>query len=270
MSASHPPDAVGGFAESRLAPPPFPGAPDPLSRALAAGLAHHVNTPLLGIIGSLELALRETELESAVRDRLQRSLACALIAAEAVRRLVAYAFHPPGGCSAVSLRKAAAAAARQLHDTGSGSGLLIRLEGEASARVRTSEPLLQLVLAQLLSNAREAMPESGTVTLRVWERPGQCYLRINDDGPGLAPAARARLFEPFFTTKGNGHLGLGLVLCRDLIESQGGSLEVASPPAKGLSITLTLPAAEAEATLAPRQPAIGPPHCLANGVMRRL
>ena len=270
MTASHPPDAVGGFAAFRLAPSPFPGPADPLSRALAAGLAHHVNSPLLGIIGSLELALRETQSESAVRERLQRSLACAMIAAEAVRRLVTYAFHPPGACSAVSLRQAAAAAARQLHDTGSGSGLLIRLEGDASARVRTSEPLLQLVLAQLLSNAREAMPDTGTVTLRVWERPGQCCLCIHDDGPGLAPAARARLFEPFFTTKGNGHLGLGLVLCRDLIESQGGCLEVASPPGDGLSITLTLPAAETEAPLAPRQPAIGPPHCLANGAMTRL
>src|SRR5262252_4230823 len=146
MIASHPPDAVGSFGASRLAPSLFPGPPDPLSRALAAGLAHHVNTPLLGIIGSLELALRETEAESAVRDRLQRSLACALIAAEAVRRLVAFAFHPSGGSSAVSLRQAAAAAARQLHDNGSGSGLLIRLEGEASSRVRVSEPLLQLVL----------------------------------------------------------------------------------------------------------------------------
>jgi signal transduction histidine kinase len=270
MIASHPPDAIGGFAAPRLAPLSLPASTDPLSRALAAGLAHHVNNPLLGVIGSLELALRETEAESAVRDRLQRSLACALFAAEAVRRLVAYAFHPPAARSTTSLREAAAAAARRLHDHGAGLGLLIRLEGEAGGWARVSEPLLELILSQLLTNAREAMPDNGTVTMHVWERPGDCGLRIRDDGPGLSPAARARLFEPFFTTKGNGHLGLGLVLCRDLIESQGGTLEVASPPGQGVTVTLTLPAADTEAPLVARPAAIGPPHCIANGSTRCL
>ncbi|HMF12561.1 MAG TPA: HAMP domain-containing sensor histidine kinase [Gemmataceae bacterium] len=262
MIASHPPDAIGSLAASRL-------TPVPLSRALAAGLAHHVNNPLLGVIGSLELAIRETEPESAMRDRLQHSLACAQFAAEAVRRLVYYAFHPPGCRSQVTLRVAAAAAARRFHDRGNGSGLLIRLEGEVEGRARANEPAIELVLAQLLINAREAMPDHGTVTLRVWERQEHCGLLVHDEGPGLSPTARARLFEPFFTTKGNGHLGLGLVLCRDLVESQGGSLDVASPPGGGVAVTLSLPAIGTETTLAPISSAIGPPHCIGNGAMMR-
>src|SRR5262249_27178764 len=147
---------------------------EPLSRALAAGLAHHVNNPLLGVIGSLELALRETASGTALRERLQRCLSCALLAADAVRRLVTYAFHPVAASSGVSLREAAARAARRLHDQGNGQGLTIRLEAEGTGLARINEPLLELVLAQLLANAREALPERGTVILRVWHRRGVC------------------------------------------------------------------------------------------------
>src|SRR5260221_3746189 len=93
MIASLAPDAVGGLVAFHRAPHD-PLRPEPLSRAFAAGLAHHVNNPLLGIIGSLELALRETSDGSALRERIQRSLACGLSAAAAVRRLVAHALHP--------------------------------------------------------------------------------------------------------------------------------------------------------------------------------
>jgi signal transduction histidine kinase len=267
MIASHPPDAVGDSSADRHAPFSPPAGFDPLPRSLAASLAHHVNNPLLGVIGSLELALRETESESMLHDRLQRSLACALFAAGAVRRLVAYAFHPRGGKDNVSLAESAARAARRLHDQGNGEGLLIRMEGESSARAHVSEPVLELVLAQLLANAREALPGGGTVTLQVWDGPGVCSLSIRDDGPGLSPVARTRLFEPFFSSKGPGHLGLGLVLCRDLLESQGGSLEVASPPGEGVRVTVSLPSAsEAEST---NQSVLGAPHWTANGLMLR-
>src|SRR5262245_41143458 len=101
--------------------------PEPLLRSLAAGLPHNVNTQLLGVIVSLELAMLESGPGTALRDRLQRSLSCALFAAEAVRRLVAYSFHPPGACVPISLRQVAASAARQLHQAGNMHGLMIRL-----------------------------------------------------------------------------------------------------------------------------------------------
>jgi signal transduction histidine kinase len=141
--------------------------------------------------------------------------------------------------------------------------LLICLEGDSAALAHVSEPLLELVLTQLLANARDAMPEHGTLTLHVWQTPGVCGLSIRDDGPGLSAMARARLFEPFFSTKGAGHLGLGLVLCRDLIESQGGRFDIASPPGLGVRVTLTLPAAEPDGA---KPSALGPPHCTAKGL----
>jgi signal transduction histidine kinase len=237
MIASHLSDAGAGLVASGFL---LPYSPDPMSRSLAAGLAHHVNNPLLGVIGSLELALLDAPRETALRDRLERSLSCAMLAAEAVRRLVAYAFHPCGGRASVSLRDAAARAARRFHDQGNAQGLLFRLHGDAG-RVRVSEPLLDLVIAQLLANACEALPARGTVALHVWEAGDKCGLSIRDDGPGLPAVVQDRLFEPFFSTKGSGHLGLGLVLCRDLIESQGGRLEITSQPGQGVIATVILP-----------------------------
>lgn len=215
--------------------------PDPLLRSLAAGLAHNVNNPLLGVIGSLELALRRADPSSALRDLLQRSLACAQFAAETVRRLVAFAFHPPGTRVPLSLGHIVARAARKMHDQGNGHGLLIRLEGEPTGLVWVSEPLVELVLEQLLANAREAMPAGGVLSLRVWDQSPFCCVSISDSGPGLAPEARAHLFEPFFSTKGPGHVGLGLVLCRDLVESEGGRLDIASYTGEGVTVTLTFP-----------------------------
>jgi signal transduction histidine kinase len=217
--------------------------PEPLLRSLAAGLAHNVNNPLLGVIGSLELALRKADPGSALRDLLQQSLSCAQFAAETVRRLVAFAFHPPGVRVPLSLGHVVARAARKMHDQGNGHGLLIRLEGESSGLVWASEPLVELVLEQLLANARESMQAGGILSLRVWDESPFCCLSVSDSGPGLSPEARAHLFEPFFSTKGTGHVGLGLVLCRDLVESEGGRLDIASYTGEGVTVTLTFPVA---------------------------
>jgi signal transduction histidine kinase len=220
--------------------------PDPAVRQLAASLAHNVNNALLGVIGSLELALRDAEPGGALCGRLQGSLACALRAADTVRQIVTFAFHTAdnGPSVPLSLRQVVGQAARQLHNQGEGQNLLIRLEGQSASLVRASAPLLHIVLAQVLANARDAMPTGGVLLLRVWDESEQCCLSITDTGPGFSGEARARLFEPFFTTKGGGHLGLGLVLCRDLIESQNGRIDVSSVPGHGATVILRLPAVE--------------------------
>jgi signal transduction histidine kinase len=223
-----------------------PPEPDPAVRRLAASLAHNVNNALLGVIGSLELALRDAEPGGMLSRRLQGSLACALHAADTVRQIVSFAFHAADSGLPVplSLRQVVGQAARQLHNQGQGQDLLIRLEGESASLVQASAPLIQIVLAQVLTNAREAMPAGGVLLLRVWDEPDHCCLSVTDTGPGFSSEARARLFEPFFTTKGVGHLGLGLALCRDLVESQGGHIDVASVPGQGATIILRLPAVE--------------------------
>jgi signal transduction histidine kinase len=211
-----------------------------LPRRVTAALAHNVNNALAAVVGHLELALREADPDSPLRARLAQGLGCVFRAAERVRRMVAFARRPEASrAAALCLRGAAEEAARRAADT---SSLRVVLHGpELPCPVRINESLLYLVLEQLVSNAVEAMPGGGTLTLTAWDEGPRRCLSVGDTGHGLSAEVRRRLFEPFFTTKSFGHLGLGLALCRDVIEGQGGALHVTGAEGEGTTVTLSFP-----------------------------
>ena len=216
---------------------------DGLLRRLGGSLSHHVNNALAGVIGHLELALRQAEPGTAVHDHLRSSLACACKAADIVKRIVAFACRSPGEVSAgpLALAQVAREAVERLRAQAP-SGVNVVLAGEAAGLVWASPGLLRMALEAVLRNAVEALPGGGTLSVRVEVGEGRCLLRVSDSGAGLTPEARARLFEPFWTGKGPGHLGLGLVMARETVQAQGGTLEVESPPGRGVTVTLALPA----------------------------
>jgi signal transduction histidine kinase len=218
--------------------------PDLLRRVTAA-LAHNVNNGLAGTIGYLELALREAEPGSRLHGRLTEGLRCAFRVTERLRRMVAFARRPQAWhVAAVALRAAAEHAARLTVADRPDLQVVLQVS-DAPCPVLTNEPLLHLVLEQVVSNATEAMPDGGTLTLRAWDDGDRCCLSVADSGPGLSAEVRRHLFEPFFTTKSFGHLGLGLALCRDVIEAQGGALHVASLEGHGTTVTLSFPPPDA-------------------------
>ncbi|MGH7171609.1 MAG: sensor histidine kinase [Gemmataceae bacterium] len=98
------------------------------------------------------------------------------------------------------------------------------------------------VLVNLMLNAVDAMPHGGESRLevRVLEDPRRVQLRLNDTGPGIAAPILARLFEPFVSGKETG-LGLGLSICRRLLEAHGGSISGENSPEGGAVFTFTLP-----------------------------
>ena len=78
-------------------------------------------------------------------------------------------------------------------------------------------------------------------------RDGQIQISVNDTGPGLAPGLTDQLFEPFFTTKPQGS-GMGLAICKSIVESHGGRIWANENGGRGATFHFTLPAAPAEAT----------------------
>jgi signal transduction histidine kinase len=111
------------------------------------------------------------------------------------------------------------------------------------AEVYTGE-ILQVV-SNLLANALDALPEGGTVSLRLRKRGAQVQLLVADNGKGMAPDHMARLFEPFFTTKENRGTGLGLALSKKIIERHAGRISARSsalPRRSGTTFRITLPA----------------------------
>jgi len=97
------------------------------------------------------------------------------------------------------------------------------------------------VLENLIINAVQAMPTGGGLTLRGGrDIEGTVGLEVADTGEGISPENMKKLFHPLFTTKARG-IGLGLVVCQNLIEAHGGRIEVASTPGKGTVFTVRLP-----------------------------
>jgi signal transduction histidine kinase len=124
----------------------------------------------------------------------------------------------------------------------------VKANGKAYARVNPAQ--IQQVLLNLLINARQAMPGGGVVRLRLGlDSTGRrAEISVADTGIGIAAADLRRIFEPFFSTKtepdaaGQGGTGLGLAVCRDIVEAHHGRLRAESRLGQGSTFTIILPA----------------------------
>ena len=207
---------------------------------LGAVLAHEVRTPLAGIKGYAQL------LGERMTDERSRRFA-ALIAQEAVRLeglvndLLDYARQddPADSCALLD--------GQLLHDawnmvTERGGDQRVKLELSIPPWVQVAcrpERLRQL-LTNLFSNAAQAIPSEGTVQVTVTEEPGTVTLKVRDTGAGFTEEAMQRAFDPFFTTRPRGS-GLGLAVCRKIVEGCGGTISAANAGGGGAVITALLP-----------------------------
>jgi signal transduction histidine kinase len=121
-----------------------------------------------------------------------------------------------------------------------------RFEGRPRAPVIPAQ--IEQVLLNLIINARQAMPRGGRLLLEVREnaRTEMAEIAVTDNGVGIPPDQLRLIFEPFFTTKqpdehGHGGTGLGLSVCRQIVEQHNGRIRVESKPGKGSIFTVKLP-----------------------------
>jgi signal transduction histidine kinase len=127
----------------------------------------------------------------------------------------------------------------------------VRLDVQLLSRpfAKVNPAQIQQVLINLLINARQAMPDGGIVRLKLGLDPSgrMVELSVVDHGQGIAPENLRRIFEPFFSTKtspdssGLGGTGLGLAVCRDIVEAHHGRLRAESRQGRGSTFTLLLP-----------------------------
>jgi C4-dicarboxylate-specific signal transduction histidine kinase len=103
------------------------------------------------------------------------------------------------------------------------------------------EKILQVTL-NLVRNALQATREGGTIRLGLARDGSSARMEVADDGVGIAPENLGRIWEPFFTTKGDTGTGLGLGICKRIVEEHGGAIRVASAPDRGATFTVDLPA----------------------------
>ncbi len=124
-----------------------------------------------------------------------------------------------------------------------GATLRLLLE-DAGARVRGDRVLLEQVLVNLVHNALQAMQDQPrhrrTIELACRRSEGGLRIGVADQGPGIPAGQLDQVFSPFFTTKPDG-LGLGLNICRSIVEAHGGAIGVENRPGGGATFSFTLP-----------------------------
>jgi PAS domain S-box-containing protein len=221
---------------------------------LAVSIAHEVNQPLMAIVTSAGTCLRwldETQFDLAqARQAAERVIRDGHRAGEIIASIRALARKAPTRVEAMDIRSA-------IRD------VLLVLNGELRRRVVDArvegdhrEPLiilgdrtqLQQVLLNLIMNGVEAMSENGASPRRLTVRSiaqsdGFARIRVEDTGSGLNEENMDRVFEAFYSTKPSG-MGMGLSICRSIIEAHGGSIEVSSTyDARGSAFSFTVPLA---------------------------
>lgn len=108
--------------------------------------------------------------------------------------------------------------------------------------IQGSRSELVSALVNLISNAIDAMPHGGAITLRTGEEPGGAWIQVIDDGPGMLPEVEKRAFDPFFSTKGEAGMGLGLAMVYSTVMRHAGRIALATEPGKGTIFSLSFPA----------------------------
>ena len=231
---------------------------------LAGGVAHDFNNSLMAIRGYSELMLRRLEDGDPLRRDAESIQKAAEGATALTRQLLAFSRKQVLQPRLVNLSAVVATAVEMLRSLAGEHIELHTTLAPELAPVKADPTQLEQVLVNLVLNARDAMPDGGTLTIetadvRVDEptrgglvTPGSyVVLKVTDTGSGMAPDVQQRAFEPFFTTKEAGKgTGMGLSSVYGIVKQSDGSIWIDSESGGGTTFTIYLPRAD--------EPALGP------------
>ena len=217
---------------------------------LTGGIAHDFNNLLTVIQGSADILSRD-ELADDRRKRFAKAIVqAAENAAVLTSQLLAFARRQPLKPELVDLSQLVAGMT-ELLDRTMGERIKIKTKLERrSCPVLVDRSQLQSAILNVASNARDAMPDGGTLKITVSTVPSgeadrMASISISDTGTGMDPDTAGRIFEPFFTTKKTGKgTGLGLSQVYGFATQSGGDVLCESAPGKGTTLTLMLPCSE--------------------------
>jgi len=235
---------------------------------LAGGIAHDFNNILAVMNGYAEISLMHTGDAALVQKSLREIKRAVQRASGLVRQILTFSRKADVHFAPLDLNQLVRDLVTLLAETFPRTvnfGLELR---DGLPPLLADQNQIQQIVLNLCVNARDAMPEGGTITVRTNICPGAglpnaeaardlnyACLQVIDTGTGMTPEVRARIFEPFFTTKeGNRGTGLGLAVVYGIVASHRGTIDVQSAPGAGSTFAIYLPVAET-AVVAPVAPA---------------
>ncbi len=215
---------------------------------LASALAHELNQPLSAIANYLRGAARLLESPAPdterLRDPIAKATAQAIRAGDVIRRLREFVATGENERRNESLSKVIEESlALALVGVRSSDVRVRTVRGYVADTVFADKVQIQQVLLNLIRNAVEAMVGGARRELTIATAEGEnggAVVRVSDTGPGIGPKLAERLFEPFMTTKKTG-MGVGLSICRTIIDAHGGKIWIEETPGGGATFVFTIP-----------------------------
>jgi signal transduction histidine kinase/CheY-like chemotaxis protein len=215
--------------------------------SLLAGVAHELNNPLAVLMGHAQLLQRGAKAPSLVQ-RAEKITVAAERCRRIVKNFLSLARQRPPERGGVVLNQVVQDAVELLAYELRTDNVEVSLDlADDLPTLWADGHQLHQVLVNIVANAHQAMrrrpaPRHMSITTRADPAGQRVHLEITDSGPGIPAEIRAKVFEPFFTTKPPGEgTGLGLSLCRGIVEEHGGAITVESEPGRGTTFTITLP-----------------------------
>ncbi len=215
---------------------------------LATSLAHEVNQPLAAIVANASAArhllLRDGAKPAELAEILKDIARQGERASEVIRRMREFLRKRESERKPVSIEEIVRSTLPLVRRELDEQCVQLNLEIEPDLpQVIADAVQLQQVLVNLIKNACEAMSNASglhRIVISASKAAGRVQLQVRDNGPGLAPGVEKRLFEPYVTTK-TGGMGLGLAICRTIVEAHGGRLSASPADAGGVVFRFDLP-----------------------------
>ncbi|HYF84782.1 PAS domain S-box protein, partial [Azospirillum sp.] len=236
---------------------------------LTGGVAHDFNNLLMAVLGNLELLRKRLPADPTTERLFDGAMQGARRGATLTQRLLAFARRQDLQPQAVDLA-GLLDGMKTLLERSVGPRVVIRIDAPRATAPALIDPnQLELAILNLAVNARDAMPDGGTLTVTVDEAPVSVasglppgfypHVSVRDTGTGMDGETLARAVEPFFSTKGIGKgTGLGLSMVHGLAVQSGGAFRLSSVPGQGTVVELWLPKATTpvQATELPPAPVV--------------
>jgi signal transduction histidine kinase len=191
---------------------------------LSTSIIHDLRNPLAAIYGGAEM-LVDGKLSGAHVERLASNIYRASRQVQSLLQELADVTQGRGHARDVCrLREVVTAAYEPLAAVAEARGISVSIDLEEDVELPLDRSPMERVFQNLLSNAIEAMPTGGSVSIRAVRRDGEIVVSVEDTGPGIPASIAAQLFEPFVTAGKKNGVGLGLALSRETVVSHGGDL----------------------------------------------
>lgn len=210
---------------------------------LSAGVTHEYNNILTAILGWTQIALRDTSNTTMVNSALAIIEENCLRAKHIIDDLMGFARQEGSEKSSIQLEKVADDVIRLLSWELHNASIFVNRSYGAVPLIKGDRREMFQVFLNLTLNAMRAMPDGGELNISTVHKRGQVTVEVEDTGHGMEEDIAARVFDPLFTTSVTG-TGLGLSVCRRIVEDHTGKIAFRSSPGGGTTFTISLPAAE--------------------------